>query len=429
MKVLGVDIGTTTISVVVIENGKNIEKITLKNDSFLVSENSWERIQSAEYIRKTAIEAVGEFVRKYPDVKRIGLTGQMHGIVYVDKTGKAISPLYTWQDERGNQVYKNGETYVQYLSRLSGYKLASGYGIVTHFYNLINGLVPENAVKICTIHDYIAITLAGENIPVTDCTDGASFGFFDVKKRCFDTEKLNAVGIDTKILPEISEGCIGSYRGAEVYVAIGDNQASFLGATGGDNSSILVNVGTGSQFSAYSEDYMECEGLETRPFPGKGYLVVGASLCGGRAYALLENFYKCIVNAACGNIDSYYDVMNEFLEGGKPQELPQITPLFQGTRENPNLRGSIINVSADNFTPIHMTWAMLEGMTQELYDMYRKYCTKSEVTLKKLVGSGNGLRKNLHFRNTVSEYFGLSLEMSECEEEAATGAAIYVENI
>ena len=56
-----------------------------------------------------------------------------------------------------------------------------------------------------------------------------------------------------------------------------------MGATDGDIHTMLVNVGTGSQFSVYTKDYMTCPGLETRPFPG-GYLLVGASLCGGRAY-------------------------------------------------------------------------------------------------------------------------------------------------
>ena len=190
MKTLGIDIGTTTISAVIVENGKNLAQITYKNDSFLPAGNSWERIQSPEYIRETALEAVKTLIAKHPDVERIGVTGQMHGIVYLDAEGTAISPLYTWQDERGNQLYKDCETYVQYLCRMSDYKLASGYGLVTHFYNMVNGLIPVNAAKLCTIHDYISMTLAGGHIPVTDSTDAASLGFFDVRDRCFNRKIL-----------------------------------------------------------------------------------------------------------------------------------------------------------------------------------------------------------------------------------------------
>ena len=427
MKILGLDIGTTTISAVVLEDGKNLMHKTYKNDSFIRSANDWERIQSPEYIKETAIGAVRELIAKHPDVARIGITGQMHGILYLGKSGKPLSPLYTWQDGRGNRIYKDNETYVQHLSRKSGYKLATGYGLVTHFYNMKNGFVPKDASKLCTIHDYIGMALSGEESPVTDCTDAASLGFFNVEKRCFDADALNELGFDVTVLPEIREGAIGLYDGKiPVYAAIGDNQASFLGATGGERDSILINVGTGSQFSAFAKDYFECEGLETRPFPKGGYLIVGASLCGGRAYALLENFYRCIANAACGNMDSYYDVMNKFLEAGeKPQNLPEIEPLFQGTRENPDLRAGIANLSADNFTPLHLTWAMLEGMAKELYDMYLKYSSKASVGVGKLIGSGNGLRKNPHFCRTVGERFGMPLELSSCEEEAAVGAALY----
>lgn len=429
MKLLGIDIGTTTISAVVVENGRSLETVTCKNDAFLPTENPWERIQSPEYIRETALDIVINLLAEHPDVERIGLTGQMHGIVYLDVQGAVVSPLYTWQDERGNLPYRDGQTYAQYLRGRSGCQLASGYGLVTHFYNAVNGLVPKNAAKLCTIHDYIAMVLSGACVPVTDCTDAASLGFFDVRARRFDMEILGELGMDTGLLPELSEGCIGYYRedpGIRVYTAIGDNQASFLGATKGDRNAVLVNVGTGSQLSVYTGEYIACEGLEVRPFPGSGYLLVGASLCGGRAYALLEKFYRSVAEACCGNADACYDMMNRLLEAGdKPGDLPEIIPLFQGTRSDPALRASITNLSADNFTPTHMTWAMLVGMTKELHHMYRGYCAKAESKGKKLVGSGNGLRKNPYFRKTVSEYFEMPLGMSECEEEAAVGAALY----
>jgi len=429
MKLLGVDIGTTTISAVVVENGRSLARITKKNDSFSPTGNAWERIQSPEYIRDTALETVKTLIAQYPDVERIGVTGQMHGIVYLDKEGTAVSPLYTWQDERGNQPCKDGETYAQYLYRRSGYALASGYGLVTHFYNTVNGLVPKNAAKLCTIHDYVAMTLAGAHIPVTDCTDAASLGFFDAKAGTFDIGTLERLGFDISLLPKLSSGRIGCYKdnpGIRVHVAIGDNQASFLGAANGDRNAILINVGTGSQFSAYTEEYIECEGLETRPFPGAGYLLVGASLCGGRAYALLEKFYRRIAQACCGNSDSCYDIMRELLEAGsKPLDLPIIHPLFQGTRSDPDLRASITNLSENNFTPTHITWAMLEGMAKELHDMYENYRLKAGNKEKKLVGSGNGLRKNPHLQKIVSERFEMPLVMSACEEEAAVGAALY----
>lgn len=112
---------------------------------------------------------------------------------------------------------------------------------VTHFYNLKNGLVPENAVVFCTIHDYIAMQLAGNTVPITDASDAASFGVFQVEQGRFDKEALNKAGIDPTMLPILAEDtCIGQYNGIiPVYVAIGDNQASFFGATDGDIHTML----------------------------------------------------------------------------------------------------------------------------------------------------------------------------------------------
>ncbi len=428
MKILGLDIGTTTVSAVVVENKQVLSALTLKNDSFLPTDRPWEKVQDPAYICTTALQAVETLLAQHADVQRIGITGQMHGIVYLDSLGNPVSPLYTWQDGRGDQSYEDGKSYATHLSQLTGYPLATGYGLVTHFYNIKNGLVPEKAAIFCTIHDYIAMVLAGNTAPVTDPSDAASFGIFQVEKGCFDAAALEKAGIDSSMLPPVAKNaCIGYYKNKiPVYVAIGDNQASFLGATGGNVETMLVNVGTGSQFSVYTKDYMTCPGLETRPFPG-GYLLVGASLCGGRAYALLEKFFEDTVSAMTGTaMDSCYDAMDKLLSAGRPADVPPLIPLFQGTRQEPSLRGSITGLSTENFTPRHLLWAMLEGMTKELHDMYLQYLNAGGNPVK-LIGSGNGLRKNLHLQGCFAQLFGQYLTMSDCTEEAATGAALYAQ--
>ena len=427
MKILGLDIGTTTVSAVVVDNGFVIASKTLKNGSFIETAQPWEKIQDPHYIRNTALSAVQNLLAEHPDVERIGITGQMHGIVYLNAAGEPVSPLYTWQDGRGDQLGPQGETYTATLSRITGYAVAAGYGLVTHYYNLKNGLVPADAVVFSTIHDYIAMLLAGLTRPVTEASDAASFGLFHVEKGCFDLEALEKAGIPCDLLPQLApQPCIGYYQDRiPVFVAIGDNQASFLGATGGRTDAMLVNVGTGSQFSAYTPKYMACQGLETRPFPDGGYLLVGASLCGGRAYALLESFLRDAAQAmGSAPTDSCYDAMAALLAQGKPEDLPTISPLFQGTRQDPSLRGSITNLSTENFTVRHLIYAMLEGMTDELHTMYCSYRNAGGQDAA-LIGSGNGLRKNVYLQDCFSRAFGQPVVMSHCNEEAATGAALF----
>ncbi|MBP3313216.1 MAG: hypothetical protein J6K84_00955 [Oscillospiraceae bacterium] len=427
MKLLGLDIGTTTVSAVVVENGCVLASSTVKNDSFLTSPHPWERVQDPNRIRALALSSVDALLQQHPDVERIGVTGQMHGIVYLDQVGAPVSPLYTWQDGRGDLPAEGGETFVQTLSRLTGYPLATGFGLVTHASLQQQGLLPPTAKVFCTIHDYLAMVLAGSTIPVTDCGDAASMGIFSVKEGIFDLSAMEKAGIDTSYLPKIAhDEILGYYRGnIAVYPAIGDNQASFLGSVGDDVNAILVNVGTGSQFSAYTPNYLACKGLETRPFPKGGYLVVGSALCGGRAYALLETFFRETVEKMTGTApESCYDAMGRLLQGEKPANLPILCTQFQGTREDPQRRGSIQNLSTENFTPTHLAWAMVEGMCKELHDMYLAYLQDGGKSAR-LVGSGNGLRRNPALQDAFCRAFGQDLTMSSCMEEAAAGAAIY----
>ena len=150
MKAIGIDLGTTGIGGILldVENGSVLKSVTRNSNAFIKSEYSWEKIQDVDKIISIAKEILDSLISN--DVCVIGVTGQMHGIVYYDKSGKAVSSLYTWQDGRGDLEY-NGTTYAKALESYSG------YGCVTDFYNKVNGLVPINAVGYCTIADYFVI--------------------------------------------------------------------------------------------------------------------------------------------------------------------------------------------------------------------------------------------------------------------------------
>ena len=132
--------------------------------------------------------------------------------------------------------------------------------------------MPTGAVTLCTIGDYIAMKLCGRQTPVIDASNAAGLGFFDAEKRTFNQTVLRSTGIDPAFLPSLTEDrFIGICRSrARVAAAIGDNQASFLSAVRDREHDMLVNVGTGSQFSVFSSRCMTVPGLETRPMPGRG---------------------------------------------------------------------------------------------------------------------------------------------------------------
>ncbi len=403
MNAIGIDLGTTSICAVSIDidTGNVIKSKTMASNAFIKTSDSWERVQDTAAIIKIATELTDSFIDENTCV--IGITGQMHGIVYVDNNGKAVSNLYTWQDGRGNLPYGD-TTYAKHLNSFSG------YGNVTDFYNRINGLRPQNAVSYCTIHDYLAMTLCSLTDPVIHTTDAASFGCFDIEKNTFD--------YDCNVKVTGGFDIAGEYRGIPVSVAIGDNQASVFSSLSSDDD-ILLNVGTGSQVSVIADRPVFGENIEVRPFFDGKFLLCGAALCGGRAYSVLKDFYSAVLLAAGVENADVYAVMDKMLENA--QSSLKVDTRFDGTRKNPDLTGSISGIRTDNFTPSQLTLGFLQGMVDELYSMYLQTEKKNGV----VVGSGNGVRKNPQLVSAAERKFGTEMKIPVHLEEAAYGAAMY----
>lgn len=430
MITLGLDIGTTTISAVVLEDGSLLTSRTAANNSFITTGYSWEKSQDPHKIISVVLSLINELTTLYPGIERIGVTGQQHGILYLDSEGNPVSPLYTWQDERGSLPYDQIHSYTSFLSAQTNRRLSTGFGLVTHFYNLKNQLVPPSASTFCTIADYTAMVLADLTKPAIHPSNADSFGLFDPKIGDFEKELISENGIDTNILPAVSsQPLIGMYKTRiPVFTAIGDNQASFIGATNGAAGAILVNIGTGAQFSAYSTDYIHCDCLETRPFIKGAYLMTGASLCGGRSYALLESFFRSSAEMVLNSpVPSCYSSMSRLLDScPEPEDVPCVVPLFQGTRDEPDRRASISGLSTENFRPLNLIYGTMYGMADELYKMYENYILqRKSPAYTILYGAGNALRKNPHLCRIIEKRFRLPLILSSNEEEAACGAALF----
>jgi len=436
--VLGIDIGTTTISAVMIDSktGKIEKSITRENNSKRTTENtSFERLQDPEHMFRIVSEILSEVKECVTDLEGIGLTGQMHGIVYLDSEGQAVSPLMNWQDERGNQIYRDHKSYAKVLSDLTGHKMASGYGLTTHYYNMQNGIIPKEAVQMTTIHGYIAMRLTECKKAILHTSDAASFGLFDLNRFQFDSEAVIKAGIQKDILPTVTTEIqsLGNYQGiCPVYLPIGDNQAGFLGTVEDTRHTISINIGTSSQVSIFHEKYVTGETFECRPFLGKTYLLVGAPLCGGRAYAMLEKFFRESIMLSGNGCDCLFEQMNQAakelldeieLHGIKHYNKLEIDTRFAGARQNPLQRGMIQNIGIENFTPAHMILGFLEGMIGELKNIFLSMQKVSHEEFFRIAGSGNALRKNPALIQIAERDFKVPVIFSQQGEEAAMGAA------
>lgn len=405
MKLLGIDIGTTAVCGLLLDTDDfSVPQIvTLPNRAFIKTEKEYERIQDPEMIFATVCDIISR-ISVRPDA--IGLSGQMHGIVYLDEHCRCVSDLYTWQDERGNMPYRDGKTYAEYLGT------NSGYGLSTFLYNRVNKLEPEGSRYICTIGDYVGARLCSLDRPVMHITNAASIGCFDVN--------TNKFLVEYDLLPDVTDKFefIGSTAsGIPVSVCVGDNQASFIGSVPAKNS-VLINIGTGAQIS-YLSKTAECNPLsEVRPFDSNRFLIAGCALCGGRAIALFEKFCKEVSALAGADIASYYPVFDRMdFEGFETSVRADCR--FAGTRKDNSVRGGFSGLSENNFRVRDMLYSIYEGVIDELYSMYSPNVKPDAVYC-----SGNGIRKNPVILKIIEKYFGVVPKVTRISEEAAFGAAL-----
>ncbi|HBP38735.1 MAG TPA: hypothetical protein DD640_08345, partial [Clostridiales bacterium] len=216
MIVIGLDIGTTSISGLAadLETGAVIESATIPNDSRIRSDHEWESCQDPEKIWSLAAGLLDRLIDAHAPVAAIGLTGQMHGIVYLDQDGQAVSPLYTWQDQRGSLPDSSGVSAAEQLARTTGCFLAAGYGSATHAYNCRQHLVPNRACCFTTIQDYLGLRLTRRRKPLVHASNAASFGLYALTEGRFDLSALRKAGLDASFFPETTNETLllGYYR-------------------------------------------------------------------------------------------------------------------------------------------------------------------------------------------------------------------------
>ncbi len=422
---VGIDIGTTTVSGIVLnaEDNSVLQIYNVPNDSNLPSKHSWEHQQSPERILAIVKGILDQILKNYP-VSSIGVTGQMHGILLISPDGEALSPLYTWQDMSAGMGENSS---CEQLEHLTGYRVPGGYGLATLYHLVRTNQIPQQAYVTGTIMDFITMNLCGLSRPVMHITNAASWGLFSTSRKHFDSDLLKRAGISEEILPVVTAETkvIGTYQNIPVAVAIGDNQAAFMGSVSEPGTSVLVNIGTGSQVSVLSEMITNADGvlIEARPFDGKSLLYSGSCLSGGRSYALLEKFFRRFA-VFCGMKDKpYYEELNQLAKAGMDAgNWVDICTTFFGTRENPDLQGAITRIGEDNFTPEAFSAGILYGMARELYELYQKMPHKG---ITKLIASGNGVRKNPNFCRVLEDVFKMKLTIPDHTEEAAYGAAMF----
>jgi sugar (pentulose or hexulose) kinase len=453
---VGVDLGTTkitsiaadtsTCAIVAIGSAANDANVTSESDRAR-SRSEWQ----ADRILSAACCCLSEMSQKLgsriKDVVGIGVTGQQHGMVLVDAHLRPISPLINWQDRRAlDQMPGSDLTWLDAARTAIGHDawhrtgcwLHPGFMAVTLFELAKRQTLPANS-RALFIMDLFTAALTGQP-PVTEPSCAGSSGVFDVGKRDWNDEAIDALGLSRSLFPDVQEAnelvgrltdehsrSTGLPAGTPVFAAIGDHQASFLGSVADRRNSVLVNVGTGAQVAMFTERNEFVAPIELRPFPCGGNLLSNVGLAGGWSYQVLEQFFADVGRRLFQSAPTtrLYEAMNELA-----REVPsgadglRCEPRFSGTRLDPEVRGSITGLSPHNFNAGHLARAVLEGMGRSLHEGFQAIIDVTSNKPAKLIAAGNGLRENPLLAEIVSQAFGLPMQFTRHREEAAFGAVL-----
>lgn len=439
---LGIDAGTTSISAALYDTDTHsvVETISNPHHAYIGGLLSGRREQDPEKILNCVYGTIDQLcssVEGIGGVDSIGVTGQMHGYTLIGDAGEPVSNTVTWEDSRALETGDSGGTILAEFEEIfrgcvepeEAVSVGHGYAAVNMFHLLRHG-APGSGYTICSVQDWLLFELSGRapEKHVTDPSFAHSTGFYLPRRGRWNESLIEELELSLDNFPTIeptgrrvgvTAGVASLTDGIPLCAGLGDNQASFLGSVARVADSVLVNIGTGSQISIWSQTHRIVDGLDTRPFPGDGFLLVGAPLCGGRALSIVYDLVSEIADTFFGQKTKPEDVYPRLLSGVKYDTDLVCSTLFSGSRIDPGARGSFTNMSLENFTLGDVTGAVIRGISDELADLY----DRSGVVAASLIGSGNGIRRNPVMAKSLSDRFGLPLIMAPFEEGAAIGAA------
>ncbi len=267
---IGADLGTSALKLLLVNSDGVIENTVSKEYPVDFSHPAWSE-QSPYDWRKALVEGIKELTKDYETslIKGIGIGGQMHGLVILDKEDNVIRPAILWNDGRTDK-----ET--EYLNTVIGKDKLSEYtsniafaGFTAPKLLWIKNNEPQNFEKIYKImlpKDYLNYILTG--VHCTDYSDASGLLLLDVKNKCWSKEMLDICSITENqmpklyesyeevgtLLPEIAEE-LGLQCGITVVAGAGDNAAAAVGTGTVSDGKCNISLGTSGTIFISSDKF------------------------------------------------------------------------------------------------------------------------------------------------------------------------------
>jgi len=444
---LGIDVGTSgTKTLAIDEQGQVLAEATAFYPSYH-PRPLWSE-QDPDDWWKATVETVRRVLKKgkikRKNVKAIGLSGQMHGSVFLDRSDKVIRRALLWNDQRTADECREIEKRVggrKKLIRRVANPALTGFTAPKvlwlrnqeprNFDRVRHVLLPKDEVRRRMIHDY-----------ATDVSDASGTLLLDVARRRWSKSVLSALDIDSDWLPTCYESPevtgtlsdeaaeeLGLSSDCRVVGGAGDCAAGAIGNGVVRRGTLWASVGTsGVMFVHSDKPTTDPQGrLHTfcHAVPGKWHMM-GVSLSAGGSLQWFRN-QLCKVDTAEAEEKGkdIYDVLaDEAKAVGPGAEGLFFLPYLAGERTphaDPDARGAFVGLTLAH-TRGHMVRAIMEGVAFALRDSLEIF-RELDVPVREIRASGGGAKSGL-WRQIQADMFGQKVVTLNCEEGPAYGVAL-----
>lgn len=431
MYYIGIDLGTSAVKLLLMEEDGTIKKIVNREYPIAFPHPGWSEQNPYDWYEKS-MDGLKELIADCDRSKVAGISfgGQMHGLVALDETDAVIRPAILWNDSRTEEE-------CNYLNEVIGKKKLSKYAANISFTGFTAPKVlwmknkePENFARIHKImlpKDYLCYRLSG--VHATDVSDASGTLFFDVKNRGWSKEMCEICGIKDEWLPKVFESYeavgtlkpeIGEELGLSEKVVIaagaGDNAAAAVGTGTVGNGACNISLGTSGTVFISSEKFGvdENNALHSFDHADGSYHLMGCMLSAASCN-------KWWMDEIIGTKD--YAKEQEAIE--KPGENHvYFLPYLMGERSphnDPKARGTFIGMTMDT-TRADMTQAVLEGVAFALRDSF-EVAKSLGVDIKATKICGGGAKSPL-WKKMVANILNVTVEVPKSEEGPSMGAAM-----
>lgn len=431
MLFIGIDLGTSAVKLLLMDENGRIEKTVSKDYPLCFPHPGWSEQDPEDWFSRS-LEGLEELLSDCDRdrVMGIGFGGQMHGLVALDRDDNVIRPAILWNDGRtGRQTdYLNNVIGRDRLSKCTANIAFAGFTAPKILWMKENE--PEHFSRICKImlpKDYLAYRLCGTFC--TDYSDASGTLLLDVEHRCWSREMLRICGISEQQLPRLFEsfetvGCLkpdiaaklGLSENVRVVAGAGDNAAAAVGtATAGDGA---CNISLGTSGTLF---------ISSRSFGVDKNNALHSFAHADGSYHLMG----CMLSAAACNkwwMDDILKTTEYQSEQDRITGLGQnrvfYLPYLMGERcphNDPDARAAFIGMSMDTKRE-DMTLAVLEGVAFGLRDSL-EVARSIGVCPKRTKICGGGAKSPL-WRSIIANVMNLKVDTIESEEGPGYGAAI-----